>query len=420
MAENQGSGDLTTIRVPVGGRQGTATATPQPTPTGTTTTGAPAAPFGPAAQTGQVTFGPVPTGGAEGDQYFVRTVERNRPKYGGVSRSWERRSISEELQNFLTGIYSSQRDARTQGIMTSLVQAGRVRPNSSPMAFVNAYRGLLEQSAASFNPSTGQALTPSQILMVDMEFANAAASASRRPTTERAFTVFTDQQAQQYAQDSYVAAFGRKPSKAEVNQYVRALRNAAKNAPRVIRYNPDGTRYETSGFNFEQWNQGFLSAKMPTEDDLGGTFGVAQDEMERLLTEYGMDVSEDFRWDMLRRIGEGTATLETAREQVKDLAKIRYKAIAEQIDRGLTVQQVADPYIRNVNRILERANASVTDPLVKQALNFTDDKGNARLMSDGEFEELLRSQPEWAKTVNAKEEAISLADSVLQQMGFGA
>ena len=401
---------------------------PPPKPSATASasaSAAPAAPLGPGT-TANVGDEPVldTTGVGMSGSFYQQEGRSGPPIFAGnlpQKSTFVKYPIADEVRRFQRDLYEPNPSRQTQIIVQGLAAAGRIKPTATPTQIVVAYQKLLEQSGESFDPKTGTALTPTQILDVDIEFV--AASASNKPKTatkEQYFTQYTDEQAKNLARDGFRAAFGRNPTQQEANQYVRALRKAAASAPRQMVYNPDGTRYMTDGFNFQQWNQGYLAAKMPIEEDLGGEFGVIQDRMQQALTEYGLDVSEDFRWNMLRRIGEGTATIETAVEQIKDLAKVRYSALAEQIDRGLTVQQVADPYLRRLNAILERADASVTDPLVSQALNFTDEKGNPRLMSEREFEGLLRSQPEWQKTVNAKEEALSLADSVLAQMGFGA
>lgn len=403
---------------------------PTPPSTGTPSPAAPAppaAPFGPGATSAQTSPPPPPPrdevmGGSFYTERRTRSgppiVVGGRPTTDGVVYSPQ--PISDEVRRFQTDLYSASPSNQTQMIVQGLVAAGRVRATASPMQIVAAYEKLLTQSGESYDPKTKSALSPDQILAVDIEFNLANRSNAPRTTQEKYFTRYTDQQAARLARDNYRASFGRNPTAQEERQYVRALRRAAASAPREMVYNPDGTRYMTDGFNFDQWNRGFLAAKMSEGEDLGGEYGIAQDRIQAALTEYGLDVSEDFRWNMLRRIGEGTASVDTAVEQIRDLAKTRYRGIAEQIDRGLTVQQVADPYIRSLNRLLERADGSVTNPLVKQALNFTDEKGNPRLMSDDEFEELLRSQPEWRKTVNAREEALSLTNSVLQQMGFGA
>ena len=404
---------------------------PTPPSTGTPTPTPPSAPFGPgdtggatSAQTGSPPL--PPTDETMGGSFYIERPTRSgpplvvggRPTTQGVV--YTPKPISDEVRRFQANLYSANPSSQTQMIVQGLVAAGRVRATASPMQIVAAYQQLLTQSGESYDPKTKSALSPDQILAVDIEFNLANRSNAPRTTREKYFTRYTDQQAARLARDNFRASFGRNPTAQEERQYVRALRRAAASAPREMVYNPDGTRYMTDGFNFDQWNRGFLAAKMSEGEDLGGEYGIAQDRIQAALTEYGLDVSEDFRWNMLRRIGEGTATVDTAVEQIRDLAKTRYRGIAEQIDRGLTVQQVADPYIRSLNRLLERADGSVTNPLVKQALNFTDEKGNPRLMSDDEFEELLRSQPEWRKTVNAREEALSLTNSVLQQMGFGA
>ena len=85
---------------------------------------------------------------------------------------------------------------------------------------------------------------------------------------------------------------------------------------------------------------------------------------------------------------------------------------------GYTVEDLAKPYTANISKYLETSvPVDPNHPLVIQGLTGGANGGS---MNDSEFIKLIKSQPEWAKTNNAKEEASSYINQLGKLMGFTA
>src|SRR5690606_27651965 len=78
-------------------------------------------------------------------------------------------------------------------------------------------------------------------------------------------------------------------------------------------------------------------------------------------------------------------------------AKAMYKNLREDIDAGLTVREIADPYISTMAQTLELAPTSINvfDKTIRRALTK---QGGVEDLSD--FEERLRRDSRWDSTDN--------------------
>ena len=95
----------------------------------------------------------------------------------------------------------------------------------------------------------------------------------------------------------------------------------------------------------------------------------------------------------------------------------KYKAFAPLLSSGaFTLADLAQPFADKYNKVLEKNLPNdLSNPIVMQGLTGG---ANGAQMNDLEFEKLLRSQPEWQKTQNAKEEAASYINQIGKLMGF--
>ena len=120
------------------------------------------------------------------------------------------------------------------------------------------------------------------------------------------------------------------------------------------------------------------------------------------------------------RVLTGEQNAEDFTRQERELAKQRYSHLAPLIDQGLSLEDIASNYKRTAAAILERDPNSIdmTQADYEIALRFGEE-GKQRVMTNGEWERLLRTDPRygWEKTENAKAEARALANSVVQAFG---
>jgi hypothetical protein len=123
-----------------------------------------------------------------------------------------------------------------------------------------------------------------------------------------------------------------------------------------------------------------------------------------------------------RAILAGRATLDTYVGQAIQNAKSRYAALAPQLDQGMTVHDIADPYMQVMSNTLEMpaAKVNINDRRIQQALTARDDKGQPTVQPLWQFELGLKKTPEWNKTKNATNAAFDMVSKIGQDWGFVA
>jgi hypothetical protein len=167
----------------------------------------------------------------------------------------------------------------------------------------------------------------------------------------------------------------------------------------------------------------WLNTHIATYGKITGKGGTTADTINSLKSSgaaYGIEHSEDWYVNAAKSIVKKTATQEDFESQIKDLAKSKYSAFADQIDKGMTVAQVASPYINSMSNILEVPSASIglNDHTINRALTNLDDKGQPMAQPLWQFETSLRQDPRWATTKNANDTLSSLSNSILKTFGL--
>lgn len=119
----------------------------------------------------------------------------------------------------------------------------------------------------------------------------------------------------------------------------------------------------------------------------------------------------------------GKSTIETWKSDMLQKAKDTYRAFAPSLDAGQTVQNLAAPYINTLANLLEiptgQINLSSTTgygKMVHDAL-IGSDPANQKPMALYDFEKLVKSQPDWGKTNNARDTIMGGVGSLLKSLG---
>jgi len=167
----------------------------------------------------------------------------------------------------------------------------------------------------------------------------------------------------------------------------------------------------------------WLNTHIATYGTITGKGGTTADTINSLKSSgaaYGIQHSDDWYINAAKSIVKKTATQEDFESQIKDLAKTKYAPFADQIDKGVTVQQIASPYINSMANILEvpSANIGLDDHTINRALTNLDDKGQPQAQPLWQFETNLRQDPRWATTKNANDTLSSLSNSILKTFGL--
>lgn len=124
--------------------------------------------------------------------------------------------------------------------------------------------------------------------------------------------------------------------------------------------------------------------------------------------------------DTIQNVLTGGMMQQDVERQQRELAKQKYGHLSNLIEQGFTMEQLSSSFKEQTSRILEKdPNAiDMSQADYEQAFNFGEE-GKKRMMSSGEWEIKLRSDPRynWGSTQNAKDEARRLSASISQAFG---
>lgn len=158
------------------------------------------------------------------------------------------------------------------------------------------------------------------------------------------------------------------------------------------------------------------------QTQLGGDAGTYQNELLRWFAANGVQVGANEMDRLLSRVMNGGTTVEDIKQDYRNrVFSAQYAGYADRFREGLDVTDVALSYRQKVSSLLELDQSSVglDNRLVTKALEYVDPATNkARPMAGWEFDQLVRSDPEWQKTNNAYAQYASVGRDLLKSFGF--
>lgn len=158
----------------------------------------------------------------------------------------------------------------------------------------------------------------------------------------------------------------------------------------------------------------------------GGEAGEAEQQLRQYAHSMGINLDSGTLNGWLKGIVNGTRTLQDYKGWIQKQAMSAYPGLAKQIQGGMSVRDIADPYMQSMARILEinPGQLNVQDPSIRRALQGVsqDANGNAQAGSSTmplwQFENELRKDPRWLNTNNARQGLNSTARGVLKDFGL--
>jgi hypothetical protein len=159
-----------------------------------------------------------------------------------------------------------------------------------------------------------------------------------------------------------------------------------------------------------------------SEGAFAGQAAELEEHMRQVATNYGVSATSSFLRAQVKSIQAGEYNLEGFESLMRARAKAAFPQFAQQLDSGLTVRDIADPYISTMANTLEIAETELdlTDRNVKMALSQRQSDGSMGSMPLWEFERKLKDDPRWDKTKQAREQAFSAIATIGRDFGFEA
>jgi hypothetical protein len=181
----------------------------------------------------------------------------------------------------------------------------------------------------------------------------------------------------------------------------------------------------TFGWTNSELRRHLASYLNNTKGVYGGEAGENEAQLRSYAFQMGVSIDDGTLKNWLKGIANGSRTLQDYKGYIQKLAISAYPGLAKQIQGGMTVRDIADPYMQSMANILEisPSTLSVNDPTIKKALAgvVQDANGNAQPGQSGmplwQFEEQLKKDPRWLNTKNARRDLDSTGRGILQQFG---
>jgi len=160
--------------------------------------------------------------------------------------------------------------------------------------------------------------------------------------------------------------------------------------------------------------------------DLRGKAEDTANAMYTLAYNYGMDSSMSntafTSWfeSSFRGVMDGTLSAQDVDDELQTMAMSRNPGFASQIQRGISLRDAADPYLKTIADTLgyDQDQIDLNDDLVQRVLNNVDESGNLKPMSLYETKIAARKDDRWQYTETAKKEYTDMASTILKDFGF--
>jgi len=136
--------------------------------------------------------------------------------------------------------------------------------------------------------------------------------------------------------------------------------------------------------------------------------------------QYGINLnSKDALGYVANELKQGQGDLKKINSKILAISKATYSNLSDVISEDVSLAELSSNYKYNMAQVLELSPDAidVLDPTIQTALK---NNGNKGAMNLTDFDRMLRNDPRWGKTKNAREEASKYAYEVLKDFGLMA
>lgn len=153
-----------------------------------------------------------------------------------------------------------------------------------------------------------------------------------------------------------------------------------------------------------------------------GEVAAIETNIKNLAYQYGVNVSDLQMQDWISGVVSQKYTEESLNDYIRDMARSKYGGMTGYLDTGMTVRQVASPYLQEFGRLLEvnPDTVDLDDPLVSSALQGQIDPrtGQPGMMTVAQMQKAIKQDQRWLYTTNAKKDMTDLGLGILKDMGL--
>lgn len=179
-----------------------------------------------------------------------------------------------------------------------------------------------------------------------------------------------------------------------------------------------------SGWTEQQMFRGIASEAMKNPASGGGVrFGIVGRGIRELASKFAVPISEQTADEWASKVASGQVVQADYENWLRSQAKGLYPSLAAEIDRGLDVKTLTDPFAQVAQSTLgiTAEQINFADPKWNAALNFDDGKGR-RMMTLYEWGRHLRTEEQYGydRTPEATNKAYEMVDRLGRMFGVTA
>jgi hypothetical protein len=174
------------------------------------------------------------------------------------------------------------------------------------------------------------------------------------------------------------------------------------------------------GWNDAQINDQMAGYVKAVNGVYNGSVGDDVGSLRNVAWRNGVNLSDVTLQSYAQQIAKGSASRSYFERQIRQMAKTAAPGYTDQLDAGMDLYDISDPYRQSMAKILELnpTDIDLFDPTIRSALTAVGQDGKPTSKSLWQFENDLRKDPRWLSTSNARSAGMSVAHKVLQDFGF--
>lgn len=153
---------------------------------------------------------------------------------------------------------------------------------------------------------------------------------------------------------------------------------------------------------------------------LTGQAGMHEYTMKQYAYNQGIRLDKQAIKNQAQLVVRGLATSEDFESQIREQAKSMFPGYADRLDAGMSMRDVASPYIQEMASTFGLPDTSIDlmDPLIKSALNGLNKEGKPTGLSLTDFQTQLRNDSRWKQTKSSQDQVMTAGLAVLKDMGL--
>ena len=256
-------------------------------------------------------------------------------------------------------------------------------------------------------------------------------------STESSSRIPDDAALKSYADAIFQKYYGRDASQSELasllpelkKQYTSKAGQTKSTVKRTYKAgNLINTEYLTAeGTDPKVWLEDQIQTQLQSGKQTVNALGIPEGPagkyfvaIKNLAANNGLNLSDSAAQKYATDITAGVIDENTAYNTIRESAANAFPALGDKIKQGIDLKTLADPYIQSMSNILEIPDTGIDlfDPKIRNAMAFTTADGKVGTKSIYDFEKELRQDPRWQYTNNARQQASSVATTVLKDFGF--